>query len=108
MKKILALILLCAVLFCGCGTVKQEKENQPQSKPIVVMPDDEMRQTLNGYRVDGQTVTDIEYIGNNNSKKFHYADCQYAKTIKDTNKISSFNRAELIKNGYEPCSNCKP
>ena len=53
--------------------------------------------------------SDIDYVLNTNTKKFHYPTCASAA------KISSKNREEykgdrdaLIKRGYSPCGNCKP
>jgi micrococcal nuclease len=48
------------------------------------------------------------YIGNKNSKKFHFPDCQWAKKIAPGNRVYFKSREEAIKAGYEPCKVCKP
>ena len=49
------------------------------------------------------------YILNRNTKKFHKSTCSGVKDMKDKNKEEyTGNRADLIKEGYEPCSRCKP
>ena len=50
-----------------------------------------------------------KYIVNINTRKFHKADCPSAKKIKDENKKAYTGyRESLVKNGYSPCSQCKP
>lgn len=50
-----------------------------------------------------------DYVLNNNTMKFHYADCSSAKKIKEKNKESFHgSRQWLVDNGYSPCGNCKP
>ncbi len=50
-----------------------------------------------------------KYIVNINTRKFHKADCSSAKKIKDENKKTYTGyRESLVKNGYSPCSQCKP
>ncbi|HHW57748.1 MAG TPA: nuclease [Clostridia bacterium] len=48
------------------------------------------------------------YIGNRNSKIFHYPDCQWAKKIAPQNKVIFESREEAIKAGYRPCKVCRP
>ena len=49
------------------------------------------------------------YVGNKNTKKFHYPTCTSAGKIKETNKISmECTREEAINEGYTPCGICKP
>lgn len=48
------------------------------------------------------------YVGNANSKKFHYSDCASAQKIKSSNRVSFNSRDEAISNGYVPCKRCKP
>lgn len=50
-----------------------------------------------------------EYVLNTNSKKIHLPSCRYAKEMKEENKeCYTGSRAELVKQGYEPCGVCKP
>lgn len=106
MKRVL--ILLCALLLfvCGCSTVNKGSSETP-SKPIVVMPNEQTAATVNGYKNENIN-TNIEYIVNKSSKKFHLPDCSYAGGIKDENKGIFYNRSDLIKDGYSPCGSCKP
>ncbi len=49
------------------------------------------------------------YVCNSNTKKFHYPDCPSAKDMKEENRVEiKATRAEMIKQGYEPCKGCKP
>lgn len=49
------------------------------------------------------------YIVNINTKKFHKSSCPSAQKIKDENKKTYTGyRDNLVNNGYEPCSQCKP
>ena len=49
-----------------------------------------------------------KYIGNRNSKTFHYSYCTGAGDIKEKNKVQFLTRKEAIKQGYTPCQMCKP
>lgn len=50
-----------------------------------------------------------EFVINQNTKKFHYADCPSARRILSKNRTTVKTTAEaLIKQGYSPCQNCHP
>lgn len=49
------------------------------------------------------------YILNTNSRKIHYEDCKGVRRIKEENKKTyTGTKADLIKEGYEPCGICTP
>ena len=49
------------------------------------------------------------YVINTNTGKFHYPSCNSAKTMAEKNrKEVKAARADLIKEGYEPCGSCEP
>lgn len=50
------------------------------------------------------------YIGNQNTKKFHYPWCASVNRMADHNKVmfSGVSRDEIIGRGYVPCKNCNP
>ncbi len=50
--------------------------------------------------------TEISYIGNKNSKKFHRPDCSSLPAEKNRVELSS--REEAIDRGFVPCKNCCP
>lgn len=54
------------------------------------------------------SMPDDPYVGNRNSKKFHYSWCSSVSDIKEKNKVpfSSVQAAEEA--GYEPCKKCNP
>ena len=48
----------------------------------------------------------VQYIGNKNTKKYHRLDC---KTLpKEENQVFFYAKEDAEKQGYEPCSKCKP
>lgn len=49
------------------------------------------------------------YIGNKNTKKFHYPYCHSVKQMKEKNKkYLNCTRDAVISKGYVPCKNCNP
>ena len=48
------------------------------------------------------------YIGNRNTKKFHYSYCSSVNQMKDTNKVPISSREQAISQGYDPCGRCNP
>ncbi len=48
------------------------------------------------------------YVGNANSKKFHYSDCSAAQKIKTSNRVEFSSREEAVRAGYVPCKRCNP
>lgn len=48
------------------------------------------------------------YIGNRNTKKFHYADCSSVGQMNESNKVSLSSRQAAINAGYVPCKRCNP
>ena len=70
------------------------------------LTENSMNQTETGIQTD---ESDMTYILNTNSIKFHKEDCSSVAKIKDSNKeIFTGKREELITQGYEPCGICKP
>ena len=51
---------------------------------------------------------EVKYVGNKNSKKFHFANCEYAEKMSTRNKVEFTSRQEAIDLEYEPCNACKP
>ena len=55
------------------------------------------------------SVTDVSYILNSNTKRFHRPDCPSVNDMKEKNKIySSESREEILSQGYQPCKSCQP
>lgn len=54
-------------------------------------------------------ATEITFVLNNNTKKFHYPTCREVNKIKDTNRQDSgLSFDEISAMGYQPCKICKP
>lgn len=51
---------------------------------------------------------ELPYIGNKNSKIFHYSNCGSIKVMSPHNKIVIETRDEAISMNYKPCNRCKP
>lgn len=48
------------------------------------------------------------YVGNANSKKFHFADCSSVNKMNPANRVNFNSRDEAINAGYIPCKRCNP
>lgn len=54
------------------------------------------------------SVLAASYVGNANSRKFHYADCSMVNKMNPNNKVFMNTREEAINAGYVPCKRCNP
>ncbi|ADQ41549.1 hypothetical protein Calkr_2081 [Caldicellulosiruptor acetigenus I77R1B] len=54
------------------------------------------------------SVSEYAYVGNSNTKKFHYSWCTWAKKIAPNHKVYFKSREEAVSAGYVPCKVCKP
>ena len=53
--------------------------------------------------------TQLDYVLNTNSNKFHYPDCSSVGQMKASNRADFHGtREEVIAKGYDPCGRCKP
>lgn len=55
-------------------------------------------------------TTSADYIGNKNSKVFHYTWCNSVDRMNESNKVffNNITKDEIIAKGYKPCGNCNP
>lgn len=53
-------------------------------------------------------ASDGSYIGNRNTKKFHYPDCSSVGQMNPENKVLLSSRDQAIAGGFVPCGNCRP
>ena len=54
------------------------------------------------------TVIDDPYVGNKNSKKFHFSWCSSVADITEKNKVTFSSRDDALNMGYVPCKRCNP
>ena len=48
------------------------------------------------------------YVGNSNSRVYHYASCESVTTMKDKNKTYFDSVEQAESKGYHPCKRCSP
>ncbi|CBH21795.1 Thermonuclease precursor (TNase) (Micrococcal nuclease) (Staphylococcal nuclease) (modular protein) [Acetoanaerobium sticklandii] len=51
---------------------------------------------------------EMTFIGNRNTKKFHYPTCSSVNQMNESNKVSLSSREEAINGGFIPCKRCNP
>ncbi len=122
MRKVLVLlfVLLLALAFCACDM--SGDVHDINDKPIIVLPDKETAETVNGYRPKNESseessndavssTSSISFdealiVGNKNSLKYHAKDCRYATQINEDNLALFKSADEAIKEGYKACGVC--
>ena len=100
-----AVIILVAVIsFClgrlskipgGKKPITIENAETVKSKPLLTS------------NIDNEIKTDKIFVASRNGKKYYYAWCDAAKTIKEQNRVWFSTQAEAEKAGYQPAANCK-
>jgi len=76
---------------------------EPMTEPDpIVNPDSEPSKEMT-------TAPVYDYIGNKNTKKFHYSYCKSVNQMKESNKLYfTGTREQMIGMGYKSCGNCHP
>lgn len=68
-----------------------------------------LTQPENSTEADPEEDSEVSYVANKNTRKFHIPTCSSVTDMKESNKLYFFgSRDELIEKGYEPCKRCKP
>ena len=82
------------------GESKAQDGSAPYGSSAVVTPQKQETQTTT-------TSNKTSYIGNKNTKKFHYTHCGSVKQMSEHNKdYLNCTRDEVISRGYVSCKNC--
>jgi pilus assembly protein CpaE len=71
-------------------------------------PPPEAQSSSPGIAPSPEAEGEPRYVGSITSNKYHYPDCQWAKTILPERLIGFKSVAEAKKKGYLPCPTCKP
>ena len=103
------IIILTAVISFGLGRLSKIRE---EKTPITIENVKENAETseskpLLTSNVDSGIKADKIFVASRNGKKYYYAWCESAKTIKEQNRIWFSTQAEAEKAGYQPAANCK-
>ena len=88
--------------YTPCGTCKpyviEEKVTETPKEEAIVAP-----------VVNKQAEKRVTYIGNANTKVFHYPSCSSVKQMKESNKREFYGTSTEVKNqGYKSCGRCNP
>lgn len=91
----------------NCDAVKfMPPAPAPEPEPVVpvAVPDPESTETE-----IVPDVSQVDYVLNTNTHKFHYPTCSSVETIKEKNRQDfSGTRDEVIGMGFDPCGRCNP
>ena len=79
---------------------------QSDGKKLTVSVEKGENAVTNPTGITPVATVEAKYIGNKNSKVFHYPTCKNLPGEK--NRVSFGSRDEAIEAGYSPCGNCKP
>lgn len=114
MKRILCLFLIFALGLPALASAAPSKALQAAYDAADALNVDELL-ALQDYisaKISAPSAADaneITYVLNKNTKKFHYADCASAKSIKETNRATyTGSRNDLIAKEYQACKKCNP
>ena len=82
-------------------TITTAKNKNVQTNPT------EEEKTLSAQNIENCEA--FEYIGNANTKKFHYPNCSAVSQMKEKNKVYlNCTRGEALQDGFNPCGKCNP
>lgn len=85
------------------GESSAKDGSAPYSSSAAVTPQKQETTT------DASVSVETSYIGNKNTKKFHYPDCRSVKQMSEHNKdYMNCTRNEAIERGYVSCKVCNP
>lgn len=90
-------------------TITTKKNEDAETNPTVAEKSNAYYQTEEQNTDTDKTEEVCEYIGNRNTKKFHYPECSSVGQMKEKNKVYlNCTRDEAIADSYESCKRCNP
>ena len=90
-------------------TITTKKNADAETNPTVAEKSNAYYQTEEQNTDTDKTEKVCEYIGNRNTKKFHYPECSSVGQMKEKNKVYlNCTRDEAIADSYESCKRCNP
>lgn len=114
MKRIICSLLVFCLLLPALAFAAPSQKLQAIYDSVDTLNVEELvaLQDYVNAKIDASSAVNTDettYVLNKNTKKFHYADCASAKSIKDKNRTTyTGSRDEVIANGYQPCKKCNP
>ena len=102
---LIVIIVLASIagLFVGLSNSGSKPSTSPTTPPAST--------TAPNTTATPSTSTPAEattFIGNENSKIFHFPTCHLISELKSSNKVVFQSYQEAISQGYKPCAVCKP
>ncbi|MDD6212669.1 MAG: MBL fold metallo-hydrolase [Clostridiales bacterium] len=88
---------------CNDWSPGEVLEDQDNEEPQVEVNKDGLDE---GGTSETAGISEMNYIGNINSKKYHLPSC--SSLPKEENQIRFYSKKEAEKAGYEPCQRCQP
>lgn len=98
----------------GEGAIYYENGNMEKGTFVLGILTDGLIYTVTGLAANPVSIerviaeSEILYIGNKKSMKFHYPYCCSVTQMKESNKVEFFSREEAIERHYIPCGDCNP
>ncbi|WP_313568779.1 Ada metal-binding domain-containing protein [Acetoanaerobium noterae] len=120
MKKLMSLLVVFMMLsLVACSSAPDEYVvSEPETQEEVIFEEEmeeleevaePVEETPAPVEASSSTqATQINYVGNANSYKFHEADCSSVDQMNESNKVFMGTREEAIDRGFEPCKRCNP
>lgn len=115
MRRILLvfIVIVLFLLLTACDTVSQKE----YPEPVVVLPNDIMAETVNGYKTSNKDITESDpveleaennskFFGNKSTKKYHTSDCRYAKNMNEEKLVLFDSVGHAFESGFSPCKVC--
>lgn len=91
------------------GVIIDYKTGNSELDGTISVQEPTLTPTATPIEEDKTPTSEIRYVLNTNTKKFHNPTCSSVKTIKDSNMQEyKGDREDLISQGYDPCKRCNP
>lgn len=100
-----AVIILISIISFGLGRLSKIRESRVPLSVENLKKEEKM--DLLGNEIINETAAQKLFVASKNGKKYHYAWCDSAKSIKEENKVWFLTQEEARAAGYEPAANCK-
>ncbi|MGN0107109.1 MAG: Ada metal-binding domain-containing protein [Hominilimicola sp.] len=100
------LILLSVFLVTSCVSENEQPKEKYSPNPTSIVTEKPVTEMQANSTYLQEETTEISYIGNKKSKKFHSPDC--CSLPAEKNRVEFSSRDEAVNRGYSPCGNCCP